>query len=297
MPNIARNTSGVSLPLSVSDEIWGNTQEASAVMRLARKINLPGSGVTVPMVTGDAQADWVAETNEKPVSDSTLSNKSITPYKLAVIETFSNEFKRDIPGLYEELARRLPNALALKFDQTVFHATTAPGSNFDLLKNAPALTVDATGTYGDLVAVDAAIANAGGVLDGWVFSPKGKAVLLNASDTTNRPLFLSNLQAEGGINQVLGSPLVVARSAYKADAAGDDGEVLGFAGDWTSAVYGTVNGIEVSMSDQATVNKAGTQLNLWQRNMFALRVEVEIGFAVKNINHFVKITSGVNTIA
>lgn len=296
MPNIARNTSGVSLPLAVSDEIWGNTQEASAVMRLARKINLPGSGVTVPMVTGDAQADWVAETNEKPVSDSTLSNKSITPYKLAVIETFSNEFKRDIPGLYDELARRLPNALALKFDQTVFHATTAPGSNFDLLKNAPALTVDATGTYGDLVAIDAAIANAGGVLDGWVFSPKGKAVLLNASDSTNRPLFLSNLQAEGGISQVLGSPLVVARSAYKADAAGDDGEVIGFAGDWTSAVYGTVNGIEVSMSDQATVNKAGTQLNLWQRNMFALRVEVEIGFAVKNINHFVKITSGVNTV-
>ncbi|MDQ0793562.1 phage major capsid protein [Streptomyces sp. B1I3] len=297
MANMARNTAGVNLPLSVSDEIWGTLQEASAVMQLARKINLPGSGVTVPMVTGDAVASWVNETDEKPVSDSTVSSKSITPYKIAVIETFSNEFKRDIPGLYAELARRLPAALALAFDKTVFHATTAPGSNFDLLEGAPVLTVDATNTYADLVAVDASISNAGGVLNGFALSPKGRGVLLAATDSTNRPLFISNLQTENGVSSVLGSPVVLSRAAYKADAAGDDGEVIGFAGDWSSAVYGTVNGIEVSMSDQATVTKGGTQLNLWQRNMFALRAEVEIGFAVSNLNHFVKITSGVNSVA
>lgn len=296
MANMARNTSGVVLPLSVSDEIWGNAQEASAVMQLARKINLPGSGVTVPMVTGDAEADWVNETDEKPVSDSTVSAKSITPYKIAVIETFSNEFKRDIPGLYEELARRLPAALAKKFDQTVFHATSAPGSNFDLLSGAPALTLDATNTYGDLVAVDASIANAGGILNGFVLSPKGRGVLLSATDSTNRPLFVSNLQTENGVSNVLGSPVILSRNVYKGDEAGDDGEVLGFAGDWTSAVYGTVNGIEVSMSDQASVNKNGTTLHLFQRNMFALRAEVEIGFAVSNLDHFVKIV-GTNSVA
>lgn len=297
MANIGRNTSGVALPTEVSNEIWGKTQEASAVMRLARKIDLPGSGVTVPMVTADAEAGWVNETDEKPVSNATLNNKAMTPYKLAVIETFSNEFRRDAEGLYEELARRLPNALGKKFDETVFHATTAPGSNFGLLEAAPVLTVDGTNTYADLVAVDSAVAAAGGVLNGWVLAPKGKATLLTASDSTNRPLFLSNLQAEGGISQVLGSQVIVSRHAYKADAAGDDGEVIGFAGDWTSAVYGTVNGIEVAMSDQATVNSGGTQLNLWQRNMFALRVEVEIGFQVADLNHFVKITSGVNSVA
>ncbi|MFK0057993.1 phage major capsid protein [Streptomyces werraensis] len=296
MANIGRNTSGVVLPTEVSNEIWGKTQEASAVMRLARKIDLPGSGVTVPMVTADAEAGWVNETDEKPVSNATLNNKAMTPYKLAVIETFSNEFRRDAEGLYEELARRLPNALGKKFDETVFHATTAPGSNFGLLEAAPVKTVDGTGTWGDLVAVDAAVAAAGGELNGWVFAPQGKATLLNASDSTNRPLFISDLQ-NGGVGSLLGSPVFFSRHAYKADAAGDDGEVIGFAGDWTSAVYGTVNGIEVAMSDQATVNQGGTQLNLWQRNMFALRVEVEIGFQVADINHFVKITSGVNSVA
>jgi HK97 family phage major capsid protein len=297
MANIGRQTSGVNLPLELTNEIWGKTQEASAVMRLARRIDLPGRGVTVHQITGEAAADWVDETNEKPVSNSTIGNKAMTPYKLAVIETFSNEFRRDAGALYDELARRLPNALGKKFDETVFHATSAPGSNFGLLEAAPVLTVDGTSTYADLVAVDTAIATAGGELNGWVFAPKGKATLLNASDSTNRPLFINNLQTEGGVGSVLGSPVIFSRHAYKADAAGDDGEVIGFAGDWTSAVYGTVNGIEVAMSDQATVNISGTQTNLWQRNMFALRVEVEIGFQVHDINQFVKITSGVNSVA
>ncbi|MFE9497269.1 phage major capsid protein [Streptomyces collinus] len=297
MANIGRQTSGVSLPSELTNEIWGKTQEASAIMRLARKIDLPGSGVTVHQITGEAAADWVGETNEKPVSTATIGNKAMTPYKLAVIETFSNEFRRDAGALYDELARRLPNALGKKFDETVFHATSGPGSNFGLLEAAPVLTVDGTNTYADLVAVDTAIATAGGELNGWVFAPKGKATLLNASDTTNRPLFLGNLQTEGSVGSVFGSPVLFSRHAYKADAAGDDGEVIGFAGDWSSAIYGTVNGIEVAMSDQATVNIAGTQTNLWQRNMFALRVEVEIGFQVHDINQFVKITSGVNSVS
>jgi HK97 family phage major capsid protein len=265
-------------------------------MQHARQISLPGSGVTVPVITGDATADWVVETEEKPVSRATLGSKNITPYKLAVIEPFSMEFRRDLPGLYAELARRLPGALARKFDETVFHATTAPGSNFDLLEGATALTLDATNTYDDLVAVDGAISAANGVLNGWVLAPKARGVLLGAKDSSNRPLLLTNIQTEGAVTQLLGAPVSVARSVYKADAAGDDGEVIGFAGDWTSALYGTVEGVQVSVSDQATINDGGTQLNLWQRNMFAIRAEIEVGFAVRDLAHFVKITSGVNTV-
>lgn len=297
MANTSRATSGVNLPLQVSSEIWANAQEASAVMSLARKVNLPGSGITVPMVTGDAAADWVGETNEKPVSDPTVNNKSMTPYKLAVIETFSNEFKRDLPGLYAELVNRLPGALAAKFDQTVFHATTAPGSNFALLEGAAALTVDATNTYDDLVAVDTAVANAGYTLNGWVASPKFRGTLLSAKGSDNRPLLLNDIQRENGVSGLFGSPVVLSRNAYKADAAGDDGEVIGFAGDWTKAVYGTVEGVQIAVSDQATVTKGSTQLNLWQRNMFAVRAEIEIGFQVADENAFVKIVSGVNTVA
>ena len=141
MVDISRATSGVSLPSDLSQEIWGNVVESSVVMAATRRITLPGSGVTVHSITGEPTAAWTAETAEKPVSRHTLASKAITPYKLAVIEPFSMEFRRDLPGLYTELARRLPFALAKAFDETVFGQVTAPGANFDSLVDSTTVQV------------------------------------------------------------------------------------------------------------------------------------------------------------
>ena len=58
---------------------------------------------------------------------------------------------------------------------------------------------------------------------------------------------------------------------------------------WKAAILGTVEGVTVSISDQATINDGGTALNLWQRNMFAVRAEIELGFIVRDVNHFVRV--------
>lgn len=292
-----RTAAGVVLPKELSSDIWADAQNASAVMRFANRIELPGAGLQIPMITGDPAASWVNETDEIAVGESTLSSKSITGYKLGVIEVFSNEFRRDLPGLYAELARRLPGALATKFDSTVFHATTAPGADFDLLSAADPLTLDATNTYDDIVAIDAAVAAANGNLNGYVLAPKARGTLLSAKDTTGRPLLINDIQRQGGVSQLLGVDVALSTAVYKADAAGDDGEVIGFAGDWSNAYYGVVEGIEVAISNEATVNKGGTQVNLFQRDMFALKATVHLGFAVRDLSKFVKITSGVDAIA
>lgn len=298
MVDISRATTGVYLPPDVSGEIWSTTQEQSAVMRASRQVALPGSGVSIPIITGEASADWVDETAEKPVSRSTLDNKLMTPYKLAVIEPFSMEFRRDLPGLYGELARRLPSALALKFDKTVFDASVAaPGSNFDKLSGATAVGINGN-TYAGLVAADQAVAlgSAGddGMLNGWILSPQARGLLLGEVDADGRPLIINNIQTDGAVPALLGAPVFMSRAVYAADAdgagAGTDAQ-YGYAGDWTQAVYGTVEGVQISVSDQATINDGGTQLNLWQRNMFAVRAEIEVGFRVRDISYFAKLTS------
>lgn len=291
--DINRTTSGVLLPPEISSEIWSTAVTQSAVMQLARQVTLPGSGLTIPIITGDAAADWVAETDEKPVSRSTFDSKSMTPYKLAVIEPFSNEFKRDLPGLYAELARRLPFALGKKFDETVFSGT-APGSNFDVLTNAPTAVLDGTNTWADLIAINSAIAAADGDNTGWAFSPQAEALALGAVDGNGRPMFVSDLQNTGSIGSLLGRPVFKSRAVYRADADGAGAGTaaqLGFAGDWSNAMYGTVEGIQFSVSDQATLTDGASQINLWQRNMFALRVEVEVGFIVRDVDQYVKIIS------
>src|SRR5690606_29098969 len=157
MVDINRGTSGISLPKEVSAEILTTMQEQSAVQQLARRINLPGRGVTFPVITGDPTAEWVAETDEKPVSRGSFSSKDITPYTLAVIVPFSNQFRRDVGALYAECVSRLPGALAKTFDATVFASACAPGGNFAQLGgvSAVALTPHASNvkqnTYAGLV--------------------------------------------------------------------------------------------------------------------------------------------------
>ena len=289
--DINRLSAGVDLPRETSREIWASAQEASAVMRLATQINLPGNGVSVPMITGDAQAGWVEETDEKPVSRPTFGSKSMTAHKLAVIVPMSNEFKRDATALYNEVVRRLPAALGQRFDATVLAGASGP-AGIDTLADADAVDLGAD-VYAGLVAADAAVGAAGGVINGWALAPQGRSLLLGAVDGNQRPLFLNDA-SQGNVGNLLGAPVFQAKAVYVADAdaegAGTAAQV-GITGDWTQAYYGTVEGIRLDASEHATLNDGGTTINLWQRNMFAVRAEVEVGFVVRDKGAFVRLTA------
>lgn len=279
---IPTNRTNIDLPNDVSSEILQKTVGSSVVMRLARQIALPGRGTQIPVITGDPAASWVSETGAKPVSNPSLSKKIMQAHKLAVIVPFSNEFRRDASALYDALIARLPGALAKEFDKTVFFGP-ASGSlaNFDNFSAVTAQSLSSS-VYGGLVAADGDISEAGGVMNGIVLSPQGKSVLLGALDGENRPLF--NTVAEDGINRVLGAETYVSASAYKAGTAGTGGDpdIIGFAGDWSKALYGTVEGVRIDYSSDATLTLADSStVNLFQNNMFAVRAEIEVGFVAE----------------
>ena len=281
MADINRTTNSMALPSDISNEIMQKTQEESAIMRLAHHIALPGRGVTIPVITGDPTAAWVAETAAKPVSNGTPGTKLMSAFKIAVIETFSKEFVRDAAALYDALVQRLPGALAGVFDSTVIGATQAPSAtNFDTFANCTAQSIlnANNGTYLGLVAADADVAAHGGVMNGLAFGAQGRALLLTATDTTNRPLFLASAN-DGVVDKVLGVPTYFNKNLYKAGASsGSVPAVVGVAGDWTQAMYGTVAGVEISVTDTATLTSGNTTINLGQQNMIAVRAEIEVGF-------------------
>lgn len=280
MADINRTTNSMALPSDISSEILQKTQEESAIMRLAQHIALPGRGVTIPVITNDPSAAWVAETAAKPVSNATPATKLMSAYKIAVIETFSKEFVRDIPALYDALVARLPLALAGVFDNTVIGGTQAPGNNFDTFASCTAQSIlnANNGTYLGLVAADADIAANGGVMNGLAFGAQGRGLLLSAVDGQGRPLFLASAN-DGVVDRVLGVPTYFNKNLYKAGASsGSVPAVVGVAGDWSKAMYGTVAGVEISVSDTATLTSGQTTINLWQQNMIAVRAEIEVGF-------------------
>ena len=269
------NRTSIGISPELSDVILQKTQEQSAVMRLARQIALPGKGVDIPVITSDPQAEWVAETGVKPVKTPGLNKKVMSAYKLAVIVPFSNEFRRDMAGLYDQIVQRIPLALAYQFDQTVVGAVAKPGSNFDNLANAETQEIG-TNAYKGLAAADADIALNGGIMNGFALAPQGRGVLLQATDDIGRPIFI-NSAADGAISQILGCPVTLAKGIYDGDE-----NIVGIAGDWTQALYGTVEGVRLDYSSDASLvtgeSGSETMINLFQQNMFAVRAEIEVGF-------------------
>ena len=277
--DISRHTSNVILDPEVSAEIWGKTIEQSAFMQLANRITIPGSGVKVQTITGEPAANWVDETNNKPVGFHTFGNKTITPYKLAVIEPFSDEFRRDKAALYAECVRRLPGALAKKFDSTIM-GDTAPGSGFDVLgTGVSTVAIGGSDVYGAFVAVDAAVSQADGILNAIALAPQGKSLVLAATDQVGHPLFTPGV-GSNTVGSILGANVAIAKGVYVSGTPA----VVGVAGDFSGLRGGSVEGIQMAISDQATLtytdsNAQTVTLNLWQRNMFAVRFEIEVAFA------------------
>lgn len=305
--DINRNTSNVILDPEVSREIWAKATEESAFMRAARRMNIPGSGVKIQTITGEPTADWVDETNLKPVGFHTFGKKTITPYKIAIIEPFSDEFRRDKRALYDECIKRLPRAIGKKFDGTIMSAT-APGSGFDVLGtgvSATSLLPDTGITeYDRFVAVDAAVAAADGIMDTIILSPQGKSIVLGAKDADGYPLFTPGV-GSNTVGNILGAPVTVAKGVYVAGTAATQSAagvpaVVGVAGDFTDVIWGSVEGIKMSISDAATLsytdaNSQTVTINLWQQNMFAVRFEMELAFAVRDKSQLMLLTGATPT--
>lgn len=293
MVNIERSTTGSALPYALSQDILGKAIEESFVMRKGRQVSVAGPGSTIPVITGEPTAGWVAETARKPVSTSTLIRKNLIPKTLAVIEPFSNQFRRDLPGLYAELQRRLPLAIARKFDQDVI---LSDRTNVDSLwsniaavgANANRTVLDTTGTYQDVIDGVANVVNAGYDPTAMVLTPAGELILAGA--LTSGPLTFG----QGRTGSLVGDA-ITSRNASVAglDTDGSGAGVttfstLGIVGDWNQLVWGAVESIEVSISDQAVLYVDGgvNDIHLWQQNMFAVRAEIEIGAVIGDVKAF-----------
>lgn len=275
---MAITNASISLPAEISNEIIANVIEESAVMKLARRIDLPGHGAVIPVITGDPTAYFVDEGAVKTASDSTLDTKTMKPRTIAIIEVFSNQFRNNNEALYNEMVARLPKLLAQRFDEEVFTGTAVTG--FDTLKGASTVALGSDAWAG-LVAARAAVEAADGELTGWAMSNQGIAKLLGVKDGTGRPLF-TDAVTEGEYGRLIGEPVIKAKKAYDSTD-----NTVGFAGDWDKAVYGVVNDVNIQIAEQASITGVG---NLFEKNLFAVRAEVEIGFVAADASQFVKVT-------
>lgn len=277
--------------------IFDEAAKGSAAMSLIRKVPLGASGQAFPIVTSKPTANWTAEGAQKHTTEAGLGLVKMEPKKLTAIAVASQEVIRANPGGYSEtLAGLLADAFARAFDLAVFHNKGGDGNGTSPFETTLAATTKSvtlgaaagTNTYDDLV--KAMSLNLQGTpkkqVTGFAFDTGFEIDLLNAKDTAGRPLFAE--AAYTGAVPALRSGSVLGRTTYMHENVGLD-KTVGFAGDWSKCAWGTVGGIAMDISTEATVTIGGQLVSLYENNLVAVRAEAEYGFAVADKDAFVKI--------
>lgn len=124
----ATNSGGVILrPEQVDQMLVRPALAASAAAQTTRLIQSSAPTFTVPMVTADPSAAWVAEGAEITPSDATFNEVTATPSKLAGLSIITRELADDTsPAAAEAVGEGLARDIARKVDAAFYSTVAAP---------------------------------------------------------------------------------------------------------------------------------------------------------------------------
>lgn len=209
-----RTTSGAVLrPEQVADlvirpivgELGGIEGGLSVASRVATVERIAGPSLRIPIVSADAQAGWVLEGQEIPVSDATLGEITVSPSALAGLTRISNELADDSsPSAARAVSDSLSRDLVRKLDAAFFGNLAAPAP-VGLEGVVDVSDIAAGASWVDLdpfAEAMSAVETEGARIDTWCAHPSDVLALSQIRDETgsNRTLL--------GDRMVLGAPLI-----------------------------------------------------------------------------------------
>ncbi|MDR2456971.1 MAG: phage major capsid protein [Clostridiales Family XIII bacterium] len=281
----------------ISDNyIFDKTAETSVFQKLGEKVPLTNDGYGIPVFSGDLEPYWTSDTEKKGAKSASGQVKKINPETLAVMIPMSNKnLTVNDHGWYAQLQKKVIEAFASKFDQTVAHGSGPFGDNY-LDKSANVdwgVLPDAENTkipyYESLITAKALIQSTGTYdLNGFVFDISAETDFDNTTDAVNRPLFNDSIY--GDVANPLRQGRVIGRATYLKKKLSTVEQSIGYAGDWTQFAWGQVGNIRYETSDSASVTINGQLVSAWENNLIVVRAETDFGILINDINAFAKFT-------
>lgn len=205
------------LPPTITGPIFNKATETSAVMQLARRVQLSVNAQTaIPVPMDVPRAGWVTEGGTKPAGNAGVGAKIMQGKKVSLLLPVSQELAMtNAGGLYDQLSQDLPTALARAFDMAAIHnldsATggAGPFGAANALVSTPNAQVigssaaSAGGVYSDLWLGIRQVLNASTPYDftGFAADPRLRPEAALSVDSQGRPFFVDNsLNPNAGVN-------------------------------------------------------------------------------------------------
>lgn len=239
-------------------------------------------------------AYWVDEGQRIQTSKATWLTAKLRTKKLGVIVPASKEFlKYTVSDFFDQMRPAIAEAFAIAFDQAALFGIASPfGTGVSVFERADAagnkVPLNSLGNlYDELNAVLALLEDADKDANGFTTTRKFKKYLRGAKDEHGLPIF--NDPKGGATSDALGLPI-----GYVDSKSWDYTKAHLIAADWDYTRYGILQGIEYKISEEATLttvqDENGEPLNLFERDMFALRATMQVGFMTLADDAFAALT-------
>lgn len=292
-----------------AQDYFAEVEKTSIVQQIAKKVPMGPTGISIPHWTGTVQANWVGETEQKPLTKGAFGKQELKPTKIAVIFAESAEVVRLNPMNYiGTMKTKIAEAFALAFDAATIQGTNKPSAfqgylaqttkEVSLVDPGGAGVASSNNAYDALTGGLELLTNAGKKWTGTLLDDESEVNFLKAKDTVGRPLFIESTYTDQVVP--LRSGRILNRSVVMNDhvASGATGSrVLGYMGDFSKCIWGQIGGISFDVTDQATLDfgEPGSPnlISLWQHNMVAVRAEAEFAWLCNDTSAFVKLTDKV----
>ncbi|MFJ7841591.1 phage major capsid protein [Lysinibacillus sphaericus] len=268
--------------------------QQSALTRLAKFETMTKQEKTFTYLAAGPGAYWVGEGERIQTDKATWLTAKLKAYKLGVIIPVSKEFlKYSVKDFFAQMRPAIAEAFAIKFDQAGLFGVGSPfeagTSVFDrITASGNTVVIDSLNNlYDELNAVMALVEDADKDVDAFTTTRKFKQKLRGAKDGNGLPIF--NDATAGATSSALGLPI-----GYADSKSWDYVKALLIAGNWDMTRYGMPAGMEYKISEDATLttikDAQGNPINLFERDMFALRVTQEVAFTTLAEDAFAAIT-------
>lgn len=241
-------------------------------------------------------AYWIDETERIQTSKATWLQAKMEAKKLGVIIPVSKEFLRyTVTDFFNMMRPAIAEAFYIKFDQAALFGNETPyAAKVSIWENINASgnkieQGSTTNLYTDLNGLMALVEDGDNDPNGFTTTRRFRKDLRGVMDNNGRPIF--NDARQGATAQTLGLPI-----GFAEGKSWDYEKAQMITGDWDYARYGVLQGIEYAVSEDATlttiVDAEGNPINLFERDMFALRATMHIGFMTLKENAFAALTPG-----
>ena len=274
----------------MTDIIMKDVAENSAVMQLGQYHEMDGlQEKTVYVQTDGVSAYWVNETEKIKTDKPEVVPVTLKAHKLGIILVASREaLNYTWEKFFEDMKPQIVEAFYTKIDEAglLGHETPFANSVAKAAKDSSQVVVGPI-NYQNLLELEDKLYEADINPNAFVSKIQNRSALRESRDGDKKTIYDKVTNTIDGITTV-----DLKSKQFK------KGDLL--AGDFNSLIYGVPYNINFKISEEGQIstmkNSDGTPINLFEQEMVAVRVTMDIAVMVTKANAFAKLTASAENV-